>query len=107
MNYNENSKVEYCYTGHRDASCGATCSSGNDFSHKPSKIFGNEENYYFQTALFPIFTSADNAVSTSCVLGHSVRVNYKAVDNAGNVAKRKEVYDFPSDGNGNCYNFGL
>ena len=107
VNYNENSKVEYCYTGHRDANCGATCSRGNDYSHKPSKIFGKKENYYFQTALFPIFTSADNAVSTSCVLGHSVRVNYKAVDNAGNVAKRKEVYDFPSDGNGNCYNFGL
>ena len=52
VNYNDSSFVEYCYTGHRDASCGATCSRGNDYSHKPSKIFGNEENYFFKRLSF-------------------------------------------------------
>ena len=100
--------VEYCYTGHTASGCGATCSSGNQFSHRPSKIFGSSDNRFYQEAKFHAFTTAvnGNAVSTSCVLGYSVIVNYKASDIAGNVATKQVVYDFPRDGNGNCYNFG-
>ena len=108
VNYNSSSYAEYCYTGHTASRCGATCSSGNQFSHRPSKIFGSSDNRFYQEAKFHAFTTAvnGNAVSTSCVLGYSVIVNYKAVDIAGNVATKQVVYDFPRDGNGNCYNFG-
>ena len=108
VDYNSSSYAEYCYTGHNMASCGATCSSGNQWSHRPSKIFGSSDNRFYQEAKFHAFTTAvnGNAVSTSCVLGYSVIVNYKASDIAGNVATKQVVYDFPRDGNGNCYNFG-
>ena len=102
--------VEYCYNGHTASGCGATCSSGNQFSHRPSKIFGSSDNRFYQEAKFPsmgLDGFIGNAVSTNCIIGYSVIANYKAVDNAGNEAKVQAVYDFPKGANGTCYPIGM
>ena len=90
------SVFEYCYTGHTSSSCGATCGSGNQYSHKPSSIYGDDQDYYFQDANF----DEDNVyplsggVLTECITGYKVRANFKICDKAGNCAKKKHVFDW-------------
>ena len=92
----DTSIFEYCYTGHTTSSCGATCGSGNQYSHKPSSIYGDDQDYYFQDANF----DEDNVyplsggVLTECITGYKVRANFKICDKAGNCAKKKHVFDW-------------
>ena len=91
---------EYCYTGHKSDSCGATCSKGNKYSHKPSTIFGSKYNYYYQDTQYLRATSgvtakAEAGVDTECVTGYGIRTNYVLCDYAGNCAyKENFIFDF-------------
>ena len=87
---------EYCYAGHTSSSCGATCSSGNQYSHRPSKIFGSRYNYYYQDAEMVSISSGvtysvDAGVLTSCVRGYSIRTNFKICDYAGNCSNKENT----------------
>ena len=95
---------EYCYTDHRDASCGATCSKGNDYSHKPSDIYGDKYNYYYQSTQYASIGSGETGtaftgVDASCIDGHSVRTNFKLCDFAGNCAyKENAIFAYSGKG---------
>ena len=93
------SLFEYCYTGHTNESCGATCSNGNAYSHKPSKILGESAYYYdryYQTANFdennisPLY----GGVLTECITGHTVIANFYICDKVGNCSKKMKVFDW-------------
>ena len=95
---------EYCYTDHRDASCGATCSKGNDYSHKPSDIYGDKYNYYYQSTQYASIGSGETGtaftgVDASCIDGYSVRTNFKLCDFAGNCAyKENAIFSYSGKG---------
>ena len=95
---------EYCYTGHRDSSCGATCSSGNKYSHKPSSIYGTKYNYYYQDTHYNnvgsgVTGTAFTGVDASCIDGYSVRTNFKLCDFAGNCAyKENAIFSYSGKG---------
>ncbi len=85
---------EYCYVNHNLSSCGATCSSGNQYSHKPSDIYGTSSNYYFQSAHFVNTMDGNTSqyelmsgVASSCANGQTTIANLQICDKAGNCVK--------------------
>ena len=81
---------EYCYTGYKNnRKCGATCSKGNSYSHRPATMNGNDWNYFQNAnksdALYGTTGAYELSGGAVCdVSGHTVRTYFNVCDIAGN-----------------------
>lgn len=93
----ENTIFEYCYTGHKRKSCGATCSKGNVYSHYPSELNPSDKRY-FQHATKKDGTDGSvgnyelsGGAVDNCIKGYKVIAYFKACDKAGNCTNSGKV----------------
>ena len=83
---------EYCYTGNTNPGCGATCSNGNTWSHKPATL-KSSDNRSYQDGQFDFVSGnsdgsnqvkMEGGIQTACLGNYIIRAYYKVCDRAGN-----------------------